>query len=262
MFVEAWANGVLQTDSCTWAAQKSIGFLEQVASQWQDLKRPASELAEPPINPIVHDMWKSACLVGDPDLTPMASVAGAIAGATADLLARRGMTRVVVNNGGDLAIRLGSGDTLTIGIRPYVDRPEVTHQIVLTTQLNIRGVCTSGLGGRSFTRGIASAATVFAAKSSISDASATAIANATLIQSSCVKRIMADTMDPSTDLKGLEITHSVGDLTEEEIERALNQGVLRAEELVEKALIIGACITVKGRMRCTRRISQLVTPIE
>jgi uncharacterized protein len=261
MFIEAWARGVLQTDSCKWAAEKAIEFLEQVASEWQDLKSPAGKIVKPPTNSIVYSMWESVRLVGDPDLTPMASVAGAIAESTAELLWSRGMTRVVVNNGGDLAIRLGPGESLAVGIRPYVDRPDVTYRIVLTPELNIRGICTSGLGGRSFTRGIASAATVFAENAAISDASATAIANATLIASPAVKRIMAHSVDPDTDLKGVGITCSVGELTEGEIELALNQGVRRAEDLVEKALIIGACITIKGRMRCTEGISRLVAPL-
>ena len=66
-------------------------------------------------------MWTAAKRIGDGDLTPMAAVAGTIAAATADFLEHLGMTRVVVNNGGDLALRLKGEEKLYIGIRPRVD---------------------------------------------------------------------------------------------------------------------------------------------
>ena len=109
----------------------------------------------------------------------MAAVAGTIADATADFLAESGLTRVIVNNGGDVAVRLAEGEKVSVGIRPDVNRPRVSHRLLLAPEMDIGGVCTSGLGGRSFTRGIASAATVFANRAAIADAAATAVANAT-----------------------------------------------------------------------------------
>jgi len=261
MFIEGFAFGVPQPDSCVDAAQKAIEFLEQIASRWQYFKSPARQIDESPGNPLLHSMWEAARLVGDPDLTPMAAVAGAIAEATADLLSKSGITRVVVNNGGDLAIRLGPGDSLAVGIRPDVARPDVTHRIVLTPEMNVNGICTSGLGGRSFTRGIASAATVLGQSAAVADAAATAIANATFIDAPAVKRVMADAVDPDTDLNGVEVTSAVGELSEGEIELALSQGIAKAERLFEKGLIIGACLTVKKHTRCTGSISSLLAPI-
>ena len=262
MFIEASAGGIPRPDLCRTAAKEAIGFLEQIASRRLVLQSPAWCIEEPKGNPLVHSMWKAARLVGDPDLTPMVAVAGTIADATADLLAYFGMTRIVVNNGGDVAIRLKTGESVAVGVRREVGNNEISHRLLVTPEMNVGGICTSGLGGRSFTRGVASAATVLAHRAAISDAAATAIANATFVESPAVQRVMAEELDPDTDLKGLEITASVGELTDSEVEIALFQGTRRAAQLVRKGLIAGACITVKDRMRCTNEIFNLLTPLK
>jgi len=200
-------------------------------------------------------MWEAVRRVGDSDLTPLAAVAGTIADTAADFLAEHGATRVIVNNGGDLAIRLTGRESVGVGIRPDVTSPDVSHRILLTADMGIGGVATSGLSGRSFSRGVASAATVLASRAAIADAAATAVANATCVESESVVRRRAETIYPDTDLKGVEVTVSVGDLTDEEVEIALNEGVNRAERLVDHRLINAACLFVKGRMKSTRSLT-------
>jgi len=258
MFIEGSIHGDPQPEVCTRAANEAIGFLEEIAQHMNEVKNPARMLAEPPRHLLIHSMWSAVTAVGDPDLTPMAAVAGTIADAAADFLAGQGLTRVVVNNGGDVALRLVAGETVTVGIRPDLSAEQVTHRAVITSEKDIGGVCTSGLGGRSFTRGVAPAATVFSNRASIADAAATAVANATYIPSPAVQRRVADSIYPGTDLKGVEITVSVGHLTEEEVFTALAQGVNRAEDLVKRTLIAGACITVQGKMQCTKATADLV----
>jgi hypothetical protein len=250
MFIEGYAAGLSQPEACRRAAQEAIKFLEQIAEHRAEIQAPGLKLPEPPKSLLIHEMWQAVCLVGDEDLTPMAAVAGTIADATADFLASEGLTKVVVNNGGDVALRLMSGETVTVGIRPEVNGTDVTRRALITSEMNIRGICTSGLGGRSFTRGVASAATVFASRASLADAAATAVANATYIVSPAVRRCPADSIDPNTDLRGVEITSEVGELTPDEIDTALKQGIERADQLVKRSLIAGACVAVKGHMRC------------
>jgi uncharacterized protein len=262
MFIEGLLHRTPRPNECRQAAEAAIGFLEEIAIHRASVQEPAWSLPEPPECLLTHVMWEAARSVGDLDLTPMAVVAGTIADATADFLAGRGMSRVVTNNGGDCAIRLSPGESLSVGIRPDVARGLVTHRVVLTSGMSIGGVCTSGLGGRSFTRGIASSATVFAARAAVADAAATAVANATYVQSRQVRRILADSIDPFTDLKGVEITRSVGDLSANEIEEALSRGIARAEDLVFRQVIKGACIVVKGRMECTGKLSDLLESLE
>lgn len=251
MFIEASKDGNPRPEECREAAQAAMGFLEQIARDRSYLLRPALDSEEPKVGSLAHIMWQAARLVGDPDLTPMATVAGTIADATADLLADRGMTRVVVNNGGDLAIRLKRGESVSVGIRPDVRQSGISHRVVLTAEMRIGGVATSGLGGRSLTRGISSAATTFARDAARADAVATALGNATYVADPSVTRVPAESVDPATDLRGLDVTISVGDLSDEVIDRALDQALLRAEQLVGLDVISGACIYVKQRMIST-----------
>jgi hypothetical protein len=46
----------------------------------------------------------------DPNCTPLAAVAGATADMVADFLLETGATNIVVNNGGDISIRLREGE--------------------------------------------------------------------------------------------------------------------------------------------------------
>jgi ApbE superfamily uncharacterized protein (UPF0280 family) len=261
MFIDASLDGVRRPDVCAAAADKAIGFLKEIAAHKGAIQSPHRAIAEPPEHLLTHVMWKAVSLVGDDDLTPMAAVAGTIADAVADFLEGRGLTKIVVNNGGDVAIRLRKRETATVGIRPDVNSDELTHRIVIDSEMAIGGVCTSGLGGRSFTRGIASAATVFANRAAIADAAASSVANATYIECPAVIRVPADSIDPNTDLKGVDITAEAGKLTSAEIDKGIQQGIRKAEELVSRQVIAGACVAVKGRMDCTRALSSIVERI-
>jgi len=261
MFIDASVEGRPRPDLGRSAAEAAVGFLEEVAAYWADLEAPAILIGRAPESSLVRTMWDACRAVGDPDLTPMAAVAGTIADATADVLVNLGATRVTVNNGGDIAVRLTRGDALAVGIRPDVDGREITHRLVVTADMNVGGICTSGLGGRSFTRGVASSATVFAPTAAIADAAATAVANATYVSAQSVVRRRADALDPDTDLASVEITVSVGDLAEPDIEQALEQGIVRANRLVDLGLILGACVVVKGRMAATDKISERLEPL-
>jgi len=256
MFIEASVGAIAQPDLCRTAAGQAVAFLEQIAGHVAMLKRPASAIESPPRNTLALTMYQAVVAVGDRDLTAMAAVAGTIADATADFLEDRGMTRVVVNNGGDVALRLKGRETVTVGIRPQVQEEKTSHRVRITPEMGVGGVATSGLGGRSFTRGVASAATVLSSRAAVADAAATAVANASCITSPRVHRRRADSIDPDTDLKGLDVTESVGDLTEEEIQTALFRGLKRADELVERGVIMGACITVMGSTKATRYLAE------
>jgi uncharacterized protein len=262
IFIDGSRAGTRRPDLGTEAARHAIGFLGEIAEDMHLLKQPA--VAAPPgsLGRLARVMWEVTSLVGDADLTPMAAVAGTIADATADFLWNVGLTRVIVNNGGDLALRLGTRETVTVGIREDVTRQTISSRVVITAGSHIGGVCTSGLGGRSFTRGVASAAIVLAARSAIADAAATAVANATYVPSLAVEQRHADTMDPQTDLRGLLVTTSIGKLTDAEIEMALSQGTARAETLVNRGLIAGACICVQGRKRSTTGLSPVLEPLD
>ena len=134
----------------------------------------------------------------------------------------------------------------------------VTHRILVTSDMGIGGVATSGLGGRSLTRGIASGATVLAADAACADAAATALANATYVPCAAVIRKTAESIYPDTDLTGLEVTISVGDLSPGECDKALEQAISKGEEMVKRGTIWGASLTVKGCTRATGGMADLL----
>jgi hypothetical protein len=258
MWITAFRGEYLDTESCRLAAERAVELLGDVAEVRRLTSLPALATPEPPFGGIPKKMWRAALLIGDEDLTPMAAVAGAIAEGTADYLVSRGMTKVMVANGGDIALAVGPDEALTVGIRPDVERATVSHTISVSLETGIRGIATSGVGGRSLTRGVASAAVVFASGAAMADAAATAVANAVTVSSLSVERCNAEELSPDTDLTGLDVVKSVGRLTADETEDALARGLAKADVLVSRELIKGACIFVQGSMACTEGIRPLL----
>jgi uncharacterized protein len=251
LVISAGIGKVPQTRMALRAAEESFGFLERVARHRKFLGRDFLEHREEIKDLLVLKMISSVVMVGNDDLTPMAAVAGTIADEVADFLFERGMTRVVVDNGGDVAIRADREDPITVGIRPDVGDGAVSHVIGLDPGLHSHGVATSGLGGRSLTRGIASAATVVARSASLADAAATAVANATFLEDAQVWRRPAEELDPYTDIPGIDITVQVGSLSEEKKSRVVSKAIRRAEGLVRREVILGAFVAVQGKTAMT-----------
>ena len=254
LVISASIGKVLQTTTALRAAEESFGFLERVALHRKFLGRHFLDRREEIKDPLVLRMINSVVTVGDEDLTPMAAVAGTIADEVADFLFERGMTKVVVDNGGDVAIRADRDAPITVGIRPDVGDRTLSHVIGLDPDLPSYGVATSGLGGRSLTRGIASAATVVARTASLADAAATAVANASFLEDEQVFRRPAEEMDPYTDIPGLDITVKVGSLSEEKKSMAVSKAIRRAEELVRREVILGAFVAVQGKVEMTQYV--------
>lgn len=246
LVISASIGKMAQTEAALRAAEESFVFLERIARHRKILGRHFPEHGEGIEDPLVLKMINSVVMIGDEDLTPMAAVAGTLADEVADFLFERGMTKVVVDNGGDVAIRADREDPITVGIRPDVSDPAVSYVIGLDPRLRSHGVATSGLGGRSLTRGIASAATVVARTASLADAAATAVANASFLEDSQVLRRSAEDLDPYTDIPGLDITVKVGPLSEEKKGLAVSRAFQKAEDLVRRQVIFGAFVAVQG----------------
>ena len=62
-------------------------------------------------------------------------------------------------------------------------------------------------------------------------------------------------MDESSDLGDRLVTSSVGNLTKQEIETALDNGEHRATELYAKQLISGAFFALRGSVRSVGKFS-------
>ena len=248
MLVQAERAGVPMSAEMEKAAAQVNNLLTQLVKLLPQAKRPWPELEGVRFSGVLGKMLPAARATESPDMTPMCAVAGAFADLTADYLANRGATRVLINNGGDIALRLRGGAQAVLGVADKVGGNPVWKVRIHEGQ-GVGGTATSGLAGRSFTLGVADAVTVFAGTGAVADACATHIANTTAIDSPNVSRRLARELDPDTDIPELLVTTEVGRLTQGEIMHALDRGEERARYLMSQGTIFGVMLFVQGRHR-------------
>jgi ApbE superfamily uncharacterized protein (UPF0280 family) len=129
-----------------------------------------------------------------------------------------------------------------VGLMPGLNGSDCSHALKIEGNSCCSGVATSGLGGRGFTKGVASAVTVLAGSSSLADACATSIANHTTIDDPAVLRLPAEVLDPLTDIRGQLITVGVSALEPRAYEKAILAGIGRARQLLQRGIIMGVII--------------------
>ena len=184
-------------------------------------------------------------------VTSMAAVAGSVADEIAEVGWRSSsLTKLYVNNGGDIAFRVTQGEEIVVGVAKSVIDSTLIGRLHFSSNSNVRGVATSGFGGRSRTFGIADAVTVVGSCAADADVAATLIANqVSLGDHPQVKSVAANSIDESSDLGSRLVTSSVGELTEQEIETALDNGAQMAKVLCSDATINGAFLALRGSVR-------------
>jgi ApbE superfamily uncharacterized protein (UPF0280 family) len=231
------------------AAQRFIGLLDELCAELAEL-RAAADAGRCRLQGIVARRMHAAVapFASNHFITPMAAVAGSVAeeilGAMTD--AAR-LDRAYVNNGGDIALHLGSGQRFTVGLMDRPDAQGLMRTTVIDAGDPSRGVATSGRHGRSFSLGIADAVTVLARTASEADAAATIIANAVdLPGHPGIVRCPAQDLQPDSDLGGRLVTRDVGELSAAEIEAALGAGTDKARQLLAAGLIDGAALRLHG----------------
>jgi len=240
------------TEAAVSGAKKVLESFDDLVSFIDVIRTPLGRMNCLPQNvPFVcKQMIESVSSLEEGDFTPMAAVAGTLSDLAADAMAACGADYAVANNGGDIALYLPESmeRTFRIGLISDISTGRTTHRLEISPSSPIHGIATSGLGGRSLTRGIASAVTVMAGSGSMADAAATAIANACFCQDPAIEQCPAEEIDYWTDIPGLTVTRSVGRLDDKNVKSALDAGLIRAEELINKGLILGAVLFVQGRM--------------
>lgn len=172
-------------------------------------------------------------------ITPMAAVAGAVADEILQAMtAARTLERAYVNNGGDIALMLGSTARFEIAMIVQPHHPQILGTISLKAGDGIGGIATSGRHGRSHSLGIASSVTVLAKNAALADAAATLIANEVdLPGHPAIQRMPAWDLSPDSDLGERPVTVAVGPLDRQEVAAALESGVTFAEQLLARGLI-------------------------
>jgi ApbE superfamily uncharacterized protein (UPF0280 family) len=249
MMIHAFERGRPLVHLAQEGARQAIKVLEDLAKFLPLIKKKAQQIELDERFPdVVWRMVEATQRMGEPDLTPLAAVAGAASDVVADSMIQLGGTKIIVDNGGDIAIRLTEGEMVRVGVKTEINAKNPTYVIAIDASTGIGGVATSGLGGRSFAKGIASAVTILSASASLSDAAATVVGNFTNVDDPAITRALAEKIYPETDIAGEWVTIGVGDLSPEKIEEALNHGLLKADSLCGKGLIKGALIALKKRV--------------
>jgi len=231
-------------------AKRFETVLDELVPELATLRQEVSS-AENAKSPIAKRMIVATQKFNDEFVTPMAAVAGSVADEIVEIgWTSSSLKKLYVNNGGDIAFRVGSGEQVVVGVTKSVIDPTLIGRLHFSANSNVRGVATSGFGGRSRTFGIADAVTVVSTCAAAADVAATLIANhVSLGDHPQVKVIAANLIDESSDLGDRLVTSSVGNLTKQEIETALDKGEHRANELYAKQLISGAFLALRGSVR-------------
>ncbi len=253
MFISVFENGKPLVKLANEGAHLAMRVLEDLAKFLPVIKKKSLELeVEEAFPDVIRRMIEATKKMEEPDLTPLAAVAGTTSDVVADFIFSRGGTKIIVDNGGDIAIRLREGEMARVGVKTEIDAKQPTYLISIDSTMGIGGVATSGLGGRSFTKGIASAATVLSQTAAFSDAAATVIGNFTNVEDPNIMRSLAEKIYPDTDIAGEWVTTKVGKLSQEKIDEALNGSLTKAYTICQKGLITGALIALQGNVVWTR----------
>jgi hypothetical protein len=262
MFISAFENGDPLVKLAEEGARFAMKVLEDLAKCLPIIKKKSQELEIKEEFPdVVRRMIEATKKTEESDLTPLAAVAGTASDVVADFIFSQGGTKIIVDNGGDIAIRLREGEVAKVGVKTDIHAKLPTYLIPIDSNMGIGGVATSGLGGRSFTKGIASAATVLAEKASLADATATVVGNFTNIDDPKIIRFLAEKIYPDTDIAGEWVTIKVGELSQEKIVEALDKGLSKANTIRQKGLIHGAMIALQGRVVWTDSMNSWLTKL-
>ncbi|TIT87782.1 MAG: UPF0280 family protein, partial [Mesorhizobium sp.] len=164
-----------ETGECRAAYAQAVSrfqtILTELVEELPELRRPASSIPRAFVGATARRMEVAVAPLSESFITPMAAVAGSVADEIlAALVAGRRLDRAYVNNGGDSAIHLGKGETMTLAIAGTGHG--MADRITIHAEDGVRGVATSGWRGRSFSLGIADAVTVLARTGAEADAAA------------------------------------------------------------------------------------------
>jgi ApbE superfamily uncharacterized protein (UPF0280 family) len=248
MVIRAYDGEVPRVDWAMEGARLAVRLLEDQARFLPLIRQKALTVEIQPEYPdVVRRMIDAAQKMGEPDLTPLAAVAGAASDVVADFLIGRGGTKIIVDNGGDIALRLRAGEVARVGVKTDIHARSPAYVLPIDAGSGVGGVATSGFGGRSFTKGIASAATVLSANASLADAAATVVGNFTNVEDPGIARSRAEAVYPDTDIAGEWVTTGVG---------TLPQKVEKPAEWFQKPILvrpglIGVLIAVRPRVAWT-----------
>ena len=224
-------------------------ILPTLVSELSNLRKPFDETWKPE-GSVARRMQKACSKYYSEFVTPMAAVAGAVADEVLQKIILGGyLQKAYINNGGDIAFHLTRGQSLTAGLVADYHMPHIDGECLLTFEMPVRGIATSGWKGRSFSLGIADSVTVLAGDGASADIAATLIANAVNTDHPSVERKPASTQDPDSDLNDCLVTTRVGKLDQEAIDDALTAGEKLALKIKRSGHIVAAVLVLQNNFR-------------
>lgn len=256
--ISAWRRGRPLPVAAAGAARRAVHCLAELADFQHLLRRPAERLpfdrqsrsgrpTTQRLPRVVGRAVEAALALGE-GLSPLAAVAGAAADQALQAARELGADRVIVNNGGDIALFIP--DRARVGLRPPAAEGAPPAGLVAALNVlpgdGVGGVASSGWQGRSFSPGVADLVTCWAADAASADAAATLVAGRTTVASPARITVPARRLDPASDLGDLEITRRVGRLNRAERLAALAGGMTASRGLRERGLLLGCLILVQG----------------
>jgi ApbE superfamily uncharacterized protein (UPF0280 family) len=250
LVIEAWGEAKDVQRAYEQAARRFETVLEELVAELPLLRRAAGEEMLTFRGSVAQRMAEAVWPLRANFITPMAAVAGAVAEEILEaMLAGGGLDKAYVNNGGDIALHLQPGQSLRLGVADDPARAGLAGGMLLTSDMPVRGIATSGRGGRSFSLGIADSVTVLANKAALADAAATMIANAVNVDDAAITRLPAHEIDPDSDLQDRLVTVKAGTLGMKSISIALDSGQALAESLIRSGMIYGAVLMLFDSVR-------------
>ena len=248
------ARAYRQAESCF------ADLLATLVRELPALRQPIAERPPSLVGPVARRMVAAVWPHRAVFITPMAAVAGAVADEVlAALVAGRDLAKAYVNDGGDIALHLASGERFAAGMVAELESPAIDGVATITAAMPVRGLATSGRGGRSFSLGIADAVTVLARDGAAADAAATLIANRVDLDHPAILRRPASSLRDDSDLGDIPVTVAVGPLAPAEIEKALESGAAEAERMRQNGLIVAAALFLRGRHRVAGELPLLAS---
>ncbi|MBT9369639.1 UPF0280 family protein [Rhizobium sp. CSW-27] len=222
-------------------------ILTELVCELPLLKSPVQPGSTAPQGAVARRMMAAVRpFAADHFITPMAAVAGAVADEVlaamlGELPANDLPLRIYVNNGGDIALHLAGDRPFRVGMAH--EAGPALGDLSIGAADPVRGIATSGRGGRSLSMGIADSVTILARTAAQADAAATIVANAVdLPGHPAVQRRPARCVVDDSDLGEQLVVTAVGCLSVGDAAQALEDGARMARRLQERDLLHSAAL--------------------
>lgn len=244
------------------AGQRLLGLLPALREEWGMLRQALGDPMPGFRHPVAKRMAEACWPHRLDHITPMAALAGAVAEYVLEgVMMQPGVQAAHVNHGGDIAIHLVGRASLRVGLCGDLATGRPDGLVLLRAGDGVGGVVTSGWPGGRFSRGIADAVTVLAARAADADAAATMIANAVDAEHPAIFRQPANSLDPDSDLGALPVTVEVRALPKVVVLLALERGARVAERLAGRGLIRAALLRLQGESITVGDINVTALPL-